>query len=342
MKFKTFFWFVAPSVFMMLLFIAAPLVSVFIQSFQVTQPVMQRIEVETCTPGFLTQTCTTEVKTVPTIDDVTGKTITTTSWVGLQSYRNVLQMDKVWEAVSNGSFRDILQIDFWRALRFTLMFTLLTLPLVIGVGLMIALAVNNAAKSLKGPVIFVSLLPFIITPVIGSLSIYWLFVGDGILTATLERWTGQDIAMFAQAWTIELLMYFYRVWHVAPFAFVIFYAGLQTVNMDTLESAIIDGANRFERLRYVIVPHLMPLIIFIALIHLMDSYRAFEEIVGFRSQAHVISLQWLTYDFMVPDDAGNRAISRASASAMLTMIGIVLLLILPLRRTWRDHKGGAH
>ena len=45
---------------------------------------------------------------------------------------------------------------------------------------------------------------------------------------------------------------------------------------------------------------------------------------------------------MVPDDAGNRAISRASASAMLTMIGIVLLLILPLRRTWRDHKGGAH
>jgi multiple sugar transport system permease protein len=158
----------------------------------------------------------------------------------------------------------------------------------------------------------------------------------------MERWTEQDIAMFAQAWTIELLMYFYRVWHVAPFAFVIFYAGLQTVNMDTLESAIIDGASRWERLRHVIVPHLMPLIIFIGLIHLMDCYRVFEEIVGFRSQAHVISLQWLTYDFLTPDDAGNRAISRASASAMLTMIGIVILLVLPLRRTWRDHKRGVH
>jgi len=342
MKFKTFFWFVAPSVFMMLLFIAAPLISVFLQSFQITQPVMQRVEVETCTPGFLTQTCTTEVKTVPIIDEETGRTQTTTEWVGLQSYRNVLQMDKFWSAIGSGNWGDILQIDFWRALRFTLMFTLVTLPLVIGVGLAIALAVNNAAKSLRGPVIFVSLLPFIITPVIGSLSIYWLFVGDGILTATLERWTGQDIAMFAQAWTIELLMYFYRVWHVAPFAFVIFYAGLQTVNMDTLESAIIDGANRFERLRYVIVPHLMPLIIFIALIHLMDCYRVFDEIIGFRSEAHVISLQWLTFNFLTPDDAGNRAISRAAASSMLTMIGIVILLILPLRRTWRDHKGGAH
>ncbi|WP_299676619.1 sugar ABC transporter permease [uncultured Roseobacter sp.] len=341
MKFKTFAAFVGPSVFMMLLFIAAPLVSVFIQSFQVTQPILEQVEVETCTPGFLTQTCTTEIKTVPVLDD-NGKTLTETRWVGLQSYQNVLQMDKFWEAVGNGSWNQIMQIDFWKALRFTLSFTLLTLPLVIGVGLAIALAVNNATRSIRGPIIFISLLPFIITPVIGSLSIYWLFVGDGILTAMLERWTGTNISMFAQAWTIELLMYFYRVWHVAPFAFVIFYAGLQTVNMDTLESAVIDGASRWERLRHVIIPHLMPLIIFIALIHLMDCYRVFEEIVGFRSQAHVISLQWLTYDFMTPDDAGNRAISRASASAMLTMIGIVFLLILPLRRTWRDHKGSAH
>ena len=342
MKFKTFAAFVGPSVLLMVLFIAAPLISVFVQSFQITQPIMQQIEVETCTPGFLTQTCTTELKTVPIIDEVTGKVKTATAWVGLQSYSNVLQMDKVWAAMEAGRISEILQIDFWKALRFTLMFTLITLPLVVCVGLAIALAVNNAAKSIRGPVIFISLLPFIITPVIGSLSIYWLFVGDGILTAMMERWTGQDIAMFAQAWTIELLMYFYRVWHVAPFAFVIFYAGLQTVNMDTLESAIIDGASRWERLRHVIVPHLMPLIIFIGLIHLMDCYRVFEEIVGFRSQAHVISLQWLTYDFLTPDDAGNRAISRASASAMLTMIGIVILLVLPLRRTWRDHKRGVH
>ncbi|MEM9967335.1 MAG: sugar ABC transporter permease [Pseudomonadota bacterium] len=341
MRFNTFFAFVAPSVFMMVLFIALPLISVFIQSFQITQPVMQQMEVETCTPGFLTQTCVTETKTIPVIGE-NGKVMTTTEWVGFQSYQNVLQMDKVWEAIGTGQISDIWQIDFWKALRFTLMFTLVTLPLVIGVGLLIALTVNNAARAVRGPIIFVSLLPFIITPVIGSLSIYWLFVGDGILTTMMERWSGENISMFAQAWTIELLMYFYRVWHVAPFAFVIFYAGLQTVNMDTLESAVIDGASRWERLRHVVIPHLMPLIIFIALIHLMDSYRVFEEIVGFRSQAHVISLQWLTFDFLTPDDAGNRAIARASASAMLTMIGIVFLLILPLRRTWRDHKGGAH
>ncbi len=338
MKFKTFAWFVGPSIFLMLLFIAAPLISVFLQSFYVTQPVFESVEVETCTPGFLEQTCVTEIKTRPILDDA-GQMVTQTSYVGLQSYRNVLEPARAWEALSNGNISSLLTIDFWKALRFTLTFTLVTLPLVIIVGLAIAVAVNNASKRIRGPVIFISLLPFIITPVIGALSIRWLFIGDGIMTAFLEWALMRDISMFAQGWTIELLMLFYRVWHVAPFAFVIFYAGLQTVNQDTLESAIIDGASRWERLKFVIIPHLMPLIIFISLIHLMDCYRAFEEIIGFSSQAHRISLQWLTYDLLTPDDSGNRSISRASASAMLTMVGIVILLIPLLRRTWRDHKG---
>ena len=338
MKFKTFAAFVGPSLALMLVFIAAPLIGVLWQSFHLTQPVFETVEVESCTPGFTGQICTTELKTRPILDE-NGRTVTETSYVGLQSYRNVLEPDRLWEAIARDRWPDILNIDFWAALRFTLTFTLITLPLILLFGLGIALAVNNAVRSIRGPVIFVSLLPFIITPVIGALSIRWLFIGDGIMTAFLEWWLGRDIAMFAQGWTIELLMLFYRVWHVAPFAFVVFYAGLQTVNMDTLESAVIDGASRWERLRYVVIPHLMPLIIFVALIHLMDAYRVFEEIVGFSSQAHVISLQWLTYDFLTPDDAGNRSVSRASASAMLTMIGIVVLLVPLLRRTWRDHRG---
>ena len=325
----------------MLLFIAFPLISVLVQSFMVTKPVFETVTVETCTPGFTTQTCVTELRTQPMLDD-DGNVITRTEYVGFGSYANVLELGLALEAIKSLSWRKLMVIDFWKALRFTLTFTLITLPLVIGLGLIIALAVNSAARSIRGQIIFVSLLPFIITPVIGALAIRWLFIGDGILTAMLEWWLSRDIALFAQAWTIEVLMLFYRVWHVAPFAFVIFYAGLQTVNMDTLESAIIDGASRFERLRYVVIPHLMPLVIFISLIHLMDCYRVFEEIVGFSSQAHVISLQWLTYEFLTADDSGNRSISRASASAMLTMIGIVVLLVPLLQRTWRDHRGSVH
>ncbi|MEM9795667.1 MAG: sugar ABC transporter permease [Pseudomonadota bacterium] len=339
MKFRTFAMFVGPSVLLMLLFIAFPLITVFLNSFQVTNPVFQTQEVETCTPGFLTQTCTTEVKTVPIIGE-DGTMLTRTEWVGFASYANVLGGDRFLRALGDFDIGAILQIDFWKALRFTLTFTLITLPLVIGLGLAIAVVVNNATRAVKGPVIFVSLLPFIITPVIGALSIRWLFYGDGIVTVWLEALMNTDLSVAATGWAIELLMMFYRVWHVAPFAFVIFYAGLQTVNQDTLESAIIDGASRWERLRYVVIPHLMPLIVFVTLIHLMDAYRAFEEVIGFSSESYRITLQYLTWDYLTPDDAGNRAISSASASAMLTMIGVVILLAAPLRRTWRDHRGG--
>ena len=321
----------------MLIFIAAPLVTVFWNSFYVTKPQYEKVEVETCTPGFPKPKCTTAVKQLPLLDE-NGKVVTETSFVGLESYINVLEPNRLRAALEALDWNALNNIEFWQALRFTLLFTLVTMPLVIGTGLLIALTVNGTIQSIKGPVIFVSLLPFIITPVIGALSIRWLFIGDGILTAALEAWLDRDIAMFAQGWTIEILMYVYRVWHVAPFAFVVFYAGLQTLNNDTLESAIVDGANRFERLRYVVIPHLMPLIIFVLLIHLMDAYRVFEEIVGFSSQAYVISLQWLTYDFLMPDEAGTRSISRASASAMLTMVGIIVLLVIPLRRAWRDRR----
>jgi len=334
MKRKTFLAFVGPSLVSMSLLIALPLLYVLAQSFFVTSEVMETKIEETCDPFG----CKQEEILRP-LQGEDGKIIRETRWVGWENYRSLLRPDEISAALQESSAWDaVLNIDFYRALRFTLTFTFITLPFILIVGLGLALAVNRALQQIRGPIIFVSLLPLIITPVIGALAIRWLFIGDGILTALLERILERDIAMFAQGWTIEILMMFYRVWHVAPFAFIIFYAGLQTVNRDELEAALIDGATRFQRLVHVIIPHLSPLIVFVALIHLMDAYRAFDEIIGFSSQAYVISLQWLTFDLLQPDDSGNRAISRASASAMLTMVGIVLLLIPVLSRTRRDYR----
>jgi len=333
LKTKDFLFFVMPSIIMMVLFIFGPLVTVVVKSFQQTQSVYETVEQEQCDPFG----CKTVSSTQP-ITDADGRAIKETKWVGWTNYRAILDIKGVKAAFSEGGrgFIDFTDIAFWGALRFTLMFTLLTLPLVIGTGLVLAFAVNSLLQALRGPVIFITLLPMIITPVIGALSIRWLFIGDGIITAQLERLTNSDISMFAQGWTIELLIYFYKIWHSAPFAFIIFYAALQTVQSEQIEAARIDGARRLQIIRNVIVPHLMPLIVFVGLIHLMDTYRTFDEIIGFNASAFRISLQWLTFDFLIPDDSGNRSIGRASASAILTMIGIALLLIAPLRNTWKE------
>ena len=56
----------------------------------------------------------------------------------------------------------------------------------------------------------------------------------------------------------SLTLIVYGVWHHAPFAFVVFYAGLQTVPQDTLESAMIDGNTRFQAFRKVTLPLALP------------------------------------------------------------------------------------
>ena len=107
---------------------------------------------------------------------------------------------------------------------------------------------------------------------------------------------------------------------------------------EKIEASFVDGANRFQRLRYIIIPHILPLIVFVSLIHLMDAYRVFDEIVGFSASGYITSLQWMTYDYLRLDGAGNRYIGRASATSILTMIGIVIILIPIVKKTFKDQK----
>ena len=133
-----------------------------------------------------------------------------------------------------------------------------------------------------------------------------------------------------------MLIILYGVWHVVPFAFIVLYAGLQSVPQDSLEAATIDGASRWQKLRYVTLPHLMPLVVFVMLIHIMDAYRVFEPVLVLTQGAFTTSVQYLTYDILMQQNNPF----KASAAAVLTVLGIAVLLIPLLRRTWREQRGG--
>ena len=124
------------------------------------------------------------------------------------------------------------------------------------------------------------------------------------------------------------------MWRQASFAGILLLAGLQTLPHDTLESAMIDGANRFERIRFVVLPHLMPLAIFVGLIQLMDNFRVFEPIVGFSAEANATSLSWLVFNDLVGQDA--QLFGSAASTSVITIVGVLILLAPVLRRTWRE------
>ena len=202
-------------------------------------------------------------------------------------------------------------------------------------GFLIALGVNSLPKYIKGPTIFVSLLPMIVTPLIGSLILFWMIDAQGIIGSILQQiFNDPNLSLKASPLLTWIMLMVYGVWHSSPFAFIVFYAGLQTVPSDTIEAAMIDGASRWERTKYVVLPHLMPLTMFILLIQLMDNFRVFEPIVGFSAQANATSLSWIIYNDISNNE--DQFFGSAGATSVLTIIGVSILLIPVLIRTWRD------
>jgi multiple sugar transport system permease protein len=326
----------------MILLIALPLVGVTYQSmFREHQKPLK--EVQNCTVDFMTNTqkCVTSVSVdLEKLKEQKG----IGEFVGLKLYGGYQlfafeAIGKEWEKrKSLGQFISrVFNLPLYNALTFTLTYTFVTTPFVLLLGLVVAFAINNLTQSIRGPVIFASLLPMIITPLIGSLVLFWMIDGNGILGSAVQFVVGDpDLSLKASTPMVWAVILIYGIWHVTPFAMIVFYAGLQTVPSDQIEAAMIDGGSRWDRTRYVVLPHLMPLIIFVTLIHLMDAFRVFEPIVGFSAQAHVKSISFLIYEHLVVQE--TKLWGTGSATSVVTIIMVLILLTPVLIRTWRDFR----
>ena len=188
MKHRAFFWFVLPSATAMLLFIFFPIISVLIQSVYVEHDQVI-VTVENCGPFGCTQSTAIDQEATEELrrERPFGR------FAGLETYldRNHLAVDEVataWDRADN--WRDLgtkmLNLPFYKAMGFTLTFTFVVTPLVIIFGFIIAVAVNSAAKSIRGPLIFFSLLPMMVTPLIGSLILFWMIDARGIIGSSLQ------------------------------------------------------------------------------------------------------------------------------------------------------------
>lgn len=337
MPHKTFMAFIWPSLLAMVLFIALPILSVGYQSLFIEHKQIL-IEAETCGPFGCNKEVTVDVEAMADLraEQPAGR------FNGLGTYTNAshLAFDEIGEIFATsenfGQIRTrIMNLPFYKALIFTLAYTFIVTPLVIILGFIIAVVVNSIPKMLKGPVIFFSLLPMLVTPLVGSLVLFWMIDSRGIIGAGLQALFGDPTLSLKASPTLTwVTLFVYGVWHSAPFAFVVFYAGLQTVPKDTLESAMVDGASRWERVRFVTIPYLMPLATFIALMQLMDNFRIFEPIIGFSAAASATSLSYLIYNDLRA--AESPLFGSAAATSMLTIVGVIILLLPVLRRNWRE------
>lgn len=246
---------------------------------------------------------------------VTFRNLDAPVWVGLQNYEEVLS-----------------DPEFWDSLEFTMLFIVVTVPLRILLGFIFALLLDQIVR-FRGVFIAGSLVPFVLTPVVGTLIFRDMFDRGGLYWYLLEEIFGYR--MFMNSTTVPLLIMFHSIWVATPFAMIVLFAGLQTVPQEILEAARVDGANWFRQLWHVVIPHLRSLFVFIALISIMDSYRVFDSVFVFVQNNPIYDAETVMYyNFQVALSFGR--LGKANAMSVLTVLGIFILLVPLLVMTYRD------
>ena len=254
-------------------------------------------------------------------------------WLGFHrmTFSNVTE--PVWVGLENYIFM-LSDPGFWNSFTFTILYIVVTVPIQIVLGLFVALMLDQV-RAFRGVYMAAILLPFIVTPIVGTLIYRQTFDRYGIYPYILDEIFGIDINFFATS-NIMSLVFFHAIWYVTPFAIVTLFAGLQTVPEEPLEAAKVDGATWLRRLWHVIIPHLRSLFLFIALISIMDAYRVFDSIFVLTKQnpiySNVEALMYYNYQVAVV----FQRLGRANAMSVITVIGVFVILIPFLYITYKQ------
>jgi len=221
---------------------------------------------------------------------------------------------------------------FWQSFRFTALYMALVVPSQLVIGFVMALLLDQLSSKVRGVYLSIFLLPFIIVPIVGTLMFKQIFEPSGLITWLYQSVVGERFLY--NEFSVKTLIILQGIWYVTPFPLVTYFAGLQTLSQDLLEAASIDGATRWYKIRHIVIPHVHSLTILILLIAIMDSYRVFDSVFVLTELNPIYKADTvMTYTYQTAITVKN--LGKANAMAILTVIGVMVVLIPNLIHAYR-------
>jgi ABC-type sugar transport system permease subunit len=206
-------------------------------------------------------------------------------------------------------------------------------PAQLVIGFTVALLLDQVSKFIRGIYLSIFLLPFVIVPIVGTLMFKQLFEPSGLMAWLYQ--TIFDTRFYYSEISVKALVIIHGIWYVTPFALVTYFAGLQTLSQDLLEAASMDGATRWHKIRHIVLPHVRSLTIFILLISIMDAYRVFDSVFVLTQMNPIYTANTImTYTFQTAVTV--QRLGKANAMAILTVVGIMIVLIPFLIQSYRE------
>jgi multiple sugar transport system permease protein len=185
--------------------------------------------------------------------------LSSAEWVGLENYRTLVD-DEI----------------FWKSLRITLMYSAVSVPLVMLLALSLALLLN---QKIRGVTFFRTIfyLPTVMSGVAVATLWKWIFNTDyGVLNLLLEKIGIRGPSWLSdERWAIWALI-IASLW-TAGGSMLIFLAGLQSIPADLYEAAEIDGAGAWSKFRNITVPLLSHVTFFNLVLGIIGALQVFTE-----------------------------------------------------------------
>lgn len=221
---------------------------------------------------------------------------------------------------------------FWRGLQNSAFYMALTVPPQIVLGLLVATLLNNKAP---GRALFRVLfyLPVITSWVVVSLLFQYLFADSGLVNWMLHdvtHVTNHNISWLSGRWTGMIAISALGVWKGVGWSMMIFLAALQGVPKELLESAEVDGANRWQRFRAVILPAIWPAAAFVTVMLVIGGLNVYISVALMTNGGPASSTEVLL-TYMYKQAFTNLNFGYGASIAVLLTVGVFILSAIQLR-----------
>lgn len=230
---------------------------------------------------------------------------------------------KMWANVLTSSYVHTTTLN-------TLTFVGLAVPIEFILGLVVAMALNEATV---GRTFFrvLFLMPLMISPIavvfiIGRLMLHEDIgpINDILVNLGFSRvlWLSNPrLAM----WTIVMV----DVWQSTGFMVLMFLAGLQSLPQDPYEAAIVDGASTWQRFRYITIPLLAPVALTAALIRGLDAFKVVDIIYALTGGGPGQATESVTLTiYRMGVKGGDIAFASAASYLLLILMAVFALLLM--------------
>ncbi|MBP1992077.1 carbohydrate ABC transporter permease [Paenibacillus eucommiae] len=221
------------------------------------------------------------------------------------------------------------------SIRTTLLFVIISIPLTIAFGLLLALLVN---KLPFGKPVFRSIffIPAVTSMV--AMSVIWgnMYTKDtGLINYMLSLFGISPVGWLSGSFTAIIAVIMFSLWHSAGYNMLIFLAGLQSIDETLYEAAKVDGASPFYVFRKVTLPLLSPTMFFIVITSVIGNLQTFEAVYLLTEGGPGYATTTLVYFIVNAAFKGfNMGLAATISTVLFALIAIVTLIQWKFQERW--------